>query len=75
MEEASAHEWLAGAQLHRMRAALNREPYRVFFPLGIAIGVAGVAIWPLYYFSITSSYSGRAHAFIQIEGFVYSFVA
>ena len=58
-----------------MRAALNREPYRVFFPLGIAIGVAGVAIWPLYYFSITSSYSGRAHAFIQIEGFVYSFVA
>ena len=51
------------------------EPYRVFFPLGIAIGVAGVAIWPLYYFSITSGYSGRAHAFIQIEGFIYSFVA
>jgi uncharacterized protein involved in response to NO len=52
-----------------------KEPYRIFFPLGIAIGVAGVAIWPLYYFAITSGYSGRAHAFIQIEGFVYSFVA
>ena len=51
------------------------EPYRVFFPLGVAVGVAGVAIWPLYYFSITAAYSGRAHAFIQIEGFLYAFVA
>jgi len=63
---------------HRSQIASGgtlKEPYRIFFPLGIAIGVAGVAIWPLYYFAITSGYSGRAHAFIQIEGFIYSFVA
>jgi uncharacterized protein involved in response to NO len=61
--------------LEKMSGRAHEEPYRIFFPLGIAIGVAGVAIWPLYYFSITSGYSGRAHAFIQIEGFIYSFVA
>jgi uncharacterized protein involved in response to NO len=66
---------MTSGRAHEDSQEAPREPYRVFFPLGIAIGVAGVAIWPLYYFSITSSYSGRAHAFIQIEGFIYSFVA
>jgi uncharacterized protein involved in response to NO len=51
------------------------DPYRVFFPLGILLGLAGVAIWPAYYFGITSGYSGRAHAFVQICGFLYCFAA
>jgi uncharacterized protein involved in response to NO len=53
----------------------GREPYRVFFPLGIAFGAAGVAIWPLYTFGITASYSGRAHALVQTDGFLYAFIA
>ncbi len=52
-----------------------REPYRVFFPLGILCGLAGVAVWPLYSFGITSTYSGRSHALVQIFGFLYAFIA
>ena len=52
-----------------------REPYRLFFPLGILAGLAGVAIWPLYSFGITATYSGRAHALVQIYGFLYAFIA
>ena len=52
-----------------------REPYRVFFPLGLICGLAGVAIWPLYSFGVTTTYSGRSHAFVQIFGFLYAFIA
>src|SRR5438093_784242 len=51
------------------------DPYRIFFPLGIVLGAMGVSIWPLYYFGITEGYSGRAHAFVQTDGFLYSFIA
>jgi len=51
------------------------DPYRIFFPLGILLGVMGVLIWPLYYFGLTQGYSGRAHAFVQTDGFLFSFVA
>jgi uncharacterized protein involved in response to NO len=51
------------------------DPYRIFFPLGIALGVVGVSIWLTYWLGLTTVYSGRVHAFVQIEGFLYSFVA
>jgi uncharacterized protein involved in response to NO len=51
------------------------DPYRIFFPLGIALGAIGVSIWPLYYYGFAEGYSGRAHAFVQIDGFLYSFIA
>jgi uncharacterized protein involved in response to NO len=51
------------------------DPYRIFFPLGIASGLAGVSIWPLYYFGLTAGYSGRAHGLVQTDGFLYSFIA
>lgn len=51
------------------------DPYRIFFPLGIVLGVMGVAIWPLYYFGMTGGYSGRSHAFVQVCGFLYCFAA
>src|SRR5262245_11795907 len=50
------------------------DPYRIFFPLGILLGVMGVSIWQLYYFGITQCYSGRAHAFVQTDGFLYAFI-
>jgi uncharacterized protein involved in response to NO len=50
-------------------------PYRIFFPLGISLGLAGVSIWPLYYFGVTAEYSGRAHALVQTNGFLYAFMA
>jgi uncharacterized protein involved in response to NO len=51
------------------------DPFRLFFPLGIVLGVAGVSIWPAYFFGLTAGYSGRAHAFVQADGFLYAFVA
>ncbi len=54
---------------------ITRDPYRIFFPLGILFGVVGVAIWPAYSFHLTATYSGRAHALVQTFGFLYAFVA
>src|SRR5215475_9544937 len=62
------------APLMEMHGTPN-DPYRIFFPLGILLGVMGVSIWPLYYFGITEGYSGRSHAFVQTDGFLYAFIA
>src|ERR1051325_10857510 len=51
------------------------DPYRIFFPLGIILGLLGVSIWPAYYFGLTEGYSGRAHAFVQTDGFLFAFIA
>jgi len=51
------------------------DPYRIFFPLGILLGIVGVSIWPLYYWGITSGYNGRSHAFVQTDCFMYAFIA
>jgi hypothetical protein len=53
----------------------STDPYRIFFPLGIFLGLAGVSVWPFYFFGLTEGYSGRAHAFVQICGFLYSFAS
>jgi|RhiMethySRZTD1v2_1073278.scaffolds.fasta_scaffold11091_5 uncharacterized protein involved in response to NO len=50
------------------------DPYRVFFPLGILMGIAGVSIWPLFHWGVTSGYSGQSHAFIQTNCFLYAFI-
>ena len=57
-----------------MEHGKTTDPYRIFFPLGIILGTLGVSIWPLYYFRITEGYSGRAHAFVQTDGFLYAFI-
>src|ERR1044071_4422532 len=50
------------------------DPYRLFFPLGILLGVAGVSIWPLYYWNVIGGYNGRSHAFVQTNCFLYAFI-
>jgi uncharacterized protein involved in response to NO len=50
------------------------DPYRIFFPVGVLLGTMGVLIWPLYYYGVTATYSGRAHAFVQTDGFLYAFI-
>ena len=37
--------------------------------------MAGVSIWPAYFLGLTPGFSGRAHAFVQADGFLYAFVA
>ena len=50
------------------------EPFRIFFPAGILIGIAGVALWPAYYAGLVITYPGTGHARLMIEGFMTSFI-
>jgi uncharacterized protein involved in response to NO len=53
---------------------LAREPYRLFFPLAVLAGVAGVALWPLLYAGWLPFYPADAHARILAQGFTGGFV-
>lgn len=59
--------------LHQLAQHLAGEPYRIFFPLALLAGVAGVMVWPLFYWGQLSHYPVFAHARIMIEGFVGGF--
>jgi len=50
------------------------EPFRLLFPIGTAIGILGVMMWPLYAWKITATYPGVAHSRIMMEGFLTCFV-
>lgn len=54
------------------RAAI--EPYRVLFPLGAALAIAGVAPW-LALAAGAAQWPGRLHAGLMMEGFELSFIA
>src|ERR1041385_4903412 len=58
-----------------MQMTMSPDPYRLFFPLGILLGLAGVAIWPLNYFGVITGYWGMSHAFTQADGFLFCFIA
>ncbi len=62
------------AQLSKIRANFFAEPFRIFFPAGILIGIAGVALWPAYYAGLVITYPGTGHARLMIEGFMASFI-
>jgi uncharacterized protein involved in response to NO len=51
-----------------------QEPFRIFFPAGILLGLAGVSLWPLYYAELIVPYPATTHARLMIEGFVASFI-
>jgi uncharacterized protein involved in response to NO len=50
------------------------EPFRIFFPLGVLIGISGVSLWPLFFSGLHKFYPGIMHARMMIEGFMGSFV-
>lgn len=50
------------------------EPFRLLFPVGTAIGIFGVLLWPLYAWHFIATYPGVAHPRIMIEGFLTCFV-
>lgn len=51
------------------------DAFRIFFPIGIFLGLAGVGIWPLLYLGILTGYWGLSHAFLQSDGFLFCFIA
>jgi uncharacterized protein involved in response to NO len=50
------------------------DPYRLFFPLGLLLGFAGIAIWPLVHFGLVEGYWGISHAFLQSNGFLFCYI-
>lgn len=53
---------------------LRREPFRVFFPLGVCFGLLGVSHWLCYAIGLTHAYSGFYHATIQVGSYMTCFV-
>lgn len=51
------------------RIQLSSEPFRLMFPAGVAAGVLGVALWPMYALKVLPFYPGLAHARVMIGGF------
>ncbi|MCB1228874.1 MAG: NnrS family protein, partial [Verrucomicrobiae bacterium] len=50
------------------------EPFRVFFPLGIAAAVFGLVLWPLFYAGWWASYPAIQHPRLLIFGFGMAFI-
>ncbi len=50
------------------------EPYRLFFPAGLAMGLTGVALWPLWLWGGLEFYPGPLHSRLMMMGFVGAFV-
>lgn len=49
------------------------EPFRVFFPLGVALAWVGVSHWILYRGGLRATYSCELHGFIQMQAFMMAF--
>ncbi|MDQ8184610.1 NnrS family protein [Pelagicoccus sp. SDUM812002] len=52
----------------------HAEPFRIFFPLGMTLGIVGVALWPLFELGIVTSYPLDTHIRLMCYGFLGCFV-
>ena len=50
------------------------EPYRIFFPFGLILGLVGVSLWPLYFADWIRTYPAIPHARLMIEGMMAAFI-
>jgi uncharacterized protein involved in response to NO len=53
--------------------AWQREPFRIFFPLGIGLAWVGIGHWLAYGVGWTGTYSCTAHGLAQVQGFLMAF--
>lgn len=58
----------------RSLAKICEEPFRIFFPTGLLLGIVGVSLWLLYYLGAGVPYPNLAHARLMIEGLMASFI-
>jgi len=49
------------------------EPFRLFFPLGIALGWVGIGHWLLYSTGVSATYSCLMHGLLQMQAFLMAF--
>jgi uncharacterized protein involved in response to NO len=54
--------------------SFTKDPFRIFFPIGAALAIAGVFPWSLYVFGGTG-YPVEFHRAIMMNGFMLSFVS
>lgn len=59
-----ANDALAAAPLWR------REPFRIFFPLGVALTIGGIGHWLLHALRLIPDYRPIFHAMTQVQGFL-----
>ena len=66
----------SGAALDPLKypAIYFAEPFRIFFPLGLFLGVVGVLLWPLFVWHAIEFYPAQAHVRLMIEGLMGSFI-
>jgi len=50
------------------------DPYRLFFPLGIFIGLIGVSVWPLLGMGLISYPNPIWHIDLLLQGFLFAFI-
>src|SRR4051794_22640840 len=55
-------------------AMCRAEPFRIFFPVGVASGVVGLALWPLHLWGVLPVYPAMMHSRLMIEGFMAAFI-
>lgn len=60
--------------LQKILNVVCREPYRLFFPVGIWMGVVGISPWLLYVLGLTDTYSGMFHSSMQMLVYMNCFV-
>lgn len=53
---------------------LLSEPYRVFFPAGLLLGIIGVSLWFLFGLGLISYYPLATHAAVQMQGYMAAFI-
>ncbi|HET7827090.1 MAG TPA: NnrS family protein [Anaeromyxobacter sp.] len=49
---------------------MRRDPWRLFFPIGVALGWAGVLHWLAYGAGLSERYDAFFHATAQVQGFL-----
>ena len=50
------------------------DPYRLFFPLGILIGLIGVSVWPLLALGWITYPTPTWHIDLMLQGFLFAFI-
>jgi uncharacterized protein involved in response to NO len=50
------------------------EPFRLFFPIGMIIGIIGVALWPLFFAGVLPYHPAIVHPRLMIDGFAAFFI-
>ena len=55
---------------HLYPEALREQPFRLLFPLGALVAVAGVAPWLLFWLGFENRWLGAEHALVQLQGFL-----